>query len=102
MYGGQFRRIATWQEFRQAVTDSLTSDGIQVIEVPTERASNVEMHRQLWQAVEQEVGSPTLLPSTTCTPTPPPSTTCSPTPPTPTDAINRVHTSRSITCKIFS
>jgi len=106
MYGGQFRRIATWQEFRQAVTDSLTSGGLQVIEVPTERASNVEMHRQLWLAVEQEVGSPTLPPSTTCSPTLPPSTTCSPTPPPPTDAIpkghtvNRVPTSRAINCEI--
>jgi 2-succinyl-5-enolpyruvyl-6-hydroxy-3-cyclohexene-1-carboxylate synthase len=57
MYGGQFRRVATWQEFRQAVTDSLASDGLNVIEVPTERARNVEMHRQLWLAVEQELSN---------------------------------------------
>ncbi|HEY4034273.1 MAG TPA: 2-succinyl-5-enolpyruvyl-6-hydroxy-3-cyclohexene-1-carboxylic-acid synthase [Ktedonobacteraceae bacterium] len=55
MYGGHFRRIATWQEFRQALTDSLTSGGLHVIEVPTERAKNVEMHRQLWLAIEQEL-----------------------------------------------
>lgn len=55
MYGGQFRRIATWQEFRQAVTDSLASGGLNVIEVPTERAKNVEMHRQLWLTVEQDL-----------------------------------------------
>jgi 2-succinyl-5-enolpyruvyl-6-hydroxy-3-cyclohexene-1-carboxylate synthase len=55
MYGGQFRRIATWQEFRQAVMDSLANGGLNVIEVATERVKNVEMHRQLWLAVEQEL-----------------------------------------------
>lgn len=58
MYGGQFRRITTWQEFRQAVTDSLASSGLNVIEVPTERPKNVEMHRQLWLAIEQELTNP--------------------------------------------
>jgi 2-succinyl-5-enolpyruvyl-6-hydroxy-3-cyclohexene-1-carboxylate synthase len=47
MYGGRFQRIATWEEFRQAITNSLTNGGLHVIEVPTERTSNVEMHRQL-------------------------------------------------------
>jgi 2-succinyl-5-enolpyruvyl-6-hydroxy-3-cyclohexene-1-carboxylate synthase len=53
MYGGQFRRIATWQEFREAMTDSLTSEGLQVVEVPTERATNAAMHHELWLAVER-------------------------------------------------
>ena len=57
MYGGQFQRIATWEEFRQAITNSLTNGGLHIIEVPTERASNVEMHRQLWLAVEQELSN---------------------------------------------
>jgi 2-succinyl-5-enolpyruvyl-6-hydroxy-3-cyclohexene-1-carboxylate synthase len=64
MYGGQFRHIATWQEFRQAMRDSLTNGGLHVIEVPTERASNVEMHRQLWRAVEQDLGRPSPPPRT--------------------------------------
>ncbi len=59
MYGGQFRHITTWQEFRQAVMDSMTSGGLNVIEVSTERAKNVEMHRQLWLAVEQELSKGT-------------------------------------------
>jgi 2-succinyl-5-enolpyruvyl-6-hydroxy-3-cyclohexene-1-carboxylate synthase len=65
MYGGQFQRIATWPEFRQAVLDSLTNGGLNVIEVPTERASNVEMHRQLWRAVEQDVSN--FISSAQCT-----------------------------------
>lgn len=58
MYGGQFRRITTWQEFRQAVTDSLANGGLNVIEVPTERAKNVEMHHQLWLTIEQQLTDP--------------------------------------------
>jgi 2-succinyl-5-enolpyruvyl-6-hydroxy-3-cyclohexene-1-carboxylate synthase len=53
MYGGEFRRIASWQEFRQAFQRGMERGGLHVIEVPTERASNVRMHRQLWQAVEK-------------------------------------------------
>jgi 2-succinyl-5-enolpyruvyl-6-hydroxy-3-cyclohexene-1-carboxylate synthase len=52
MYGGQFQRIGDWVEFRRAIQSSLTSGGLRVIEVCTERASNVTMHRQLWKAVE--------------------------------------------------
>ena len=51
MYGGSFQRIANWNDFRVAVSKSLMAHGLHVIEVPTERASNVVMHRQLWQAV---------------------------------------------------
>ncbi len=58
MYGGQFERIATWQEFREALRYSCTTGGLHVIEVPTERESNVQMHHQLWLAVEQVVTSP--------------------------------------------
>lgn len=51
MYGGQFRRVQNWAGFRAALTDGLDADGLTVIEVPTDRATNVTMHRQLWQAV---------------------------------------------------
>ncbi len=51
MYGGSFQRITTWQEFRSALQQSVTSHGLHVIELPTMRESNVQMHRQLWQVV---------------------------------------------------
>ncbi len=55
MYGGQFRRVESWEQFRGAVRDSLEGTGLHVIEVDTERASNVRMHRQLWQAVTRSL-----------------------------------------------
>lgn len=51
MYGGHFRRIDDWAGFRDALASGLDRDGLTVIEVPTERATNVTMHRRLWQAV---------------------------------------------------
>jgi 2-succinyl-5-enolpyruvyl-6-hydroxy-3-cyclohexene-1-carboxylate synthase len=53
MYGGSFQRANSWDEFRQALHGGLNTGGLHVIEIPTERASNVTMHRQLWQVMEQ-------------------------------------------------
>jgi 2-succinyl-5-enolpyruvyl-6-hydroxy-3-cyclohexene-1-carboxylate synthase len=52
MYGGHFKHAETWSQFREAVTHGIASGGLHVIEVATERESNVQMHRQLWQSVD--------------------------------------------------
>ncbi|WP_052888922.1 2-succinyl-5-enolpyruvyl-6-hydroxy-3-cyclohexene-1-carboxylic-acid synthase [Thermogemmatispora carboxidivorans] len=57
MYGGRFRRVRSWEEFRHACREGLRDGGLQVIEVVTERASNVQLHRQLWRAVDQALPS---------------------------------------------
>jgi 2-succinyl-5-enolpyruvyl-6-hydroxy-3-cyclohexene-1-carboxylate synthase len=53
MYGGQFQRAETWEQFRKAVTRGISIGGLHVVEVKTERTSNVRMHRRLWQVVER-------------------------------------------------
>jgi 2-succinyl-5-enolpyruvyl-6-hydroxy-3-cyclohexene-1-carboxylate synthase len=53
MYGGQFHRAGSWEHFRQTIAQGISGGGLQVIEVQTERASNVQMHRHLWQRVSQ-------------------------------------------------
>jgi 2-succinyl-5-enolpyruvyl-6-hydroxy-3-cyclohexene-1-carboxylate synthase len=85
MYGGQFQRVLpftaaetkssrasgvavvdnkeeSWERFRKAVSQGLNTGGLHVIEVPTERTSNVKMHRQLWEVIgktlkEQGIGT---------------------------------------------
>lgn len=52
-YGGQFQRVGSWEHFREALTKSISSGGLQVIEVQTEREGNVQMHRSLWQHVSR-------------------------------------------------
>jgi len=51
MYGGQFQKVDSWERFRNSVRRGLNTGGLHVIEVPTERTSNVKMHRQLWERV---------------------------------------------------
>ncbi len=51
MYGGQYQKAEQWEQFRKFVSRAVHSDGLHVIEVQTERASNVTMHRQLWEVV---------------------------------------------------
>jgi 2-succinyl-5-enolpyruvyl-6-hydroxy-3-cyclohexene-1-carboxylate synthase len=50
-YGGHFERVASWAEFSTAARDGLSRGGLHVIEVPTERRRNVELHRAAWRAV---------------------------------------------------
>lgn len=53
MYGGTFTRIQNWEEFRAAVTTGITEGGLHIVEVPTNRESNVAMHRHLWKKVSE-------------------------------------------------
>jgi 2-succinyl-5-enolpyruvyl-6-hydroxy-3-cyclohexene-1-carboxylate synthase len=53
MYGGTFQRSETWEAFCNAMTQGMRAGGLHVVEVRTERASNVSMHRQLWKVVEE-------------------------------------------------
>ena len=51
MYGGTFTRVTDWDAFRAAVGEGIGGAGLHVVELPTNRESNVTMHRQLWQKV---------------------------------------------------
>ena len=55
MYEGTYQKIKTWDEFRHYVTQSLTTDGLHVMEVCTSRENNVKKHRLLWEKVSQEI-----------------------------------------------
>ena len=55
MYGGRFQRVDNWESFRKAVIQGLHSSGLDVIEIPTERTSNVKMHRQLWEVIQKAI-----------------------------------------------
>lgn len=56
MYGGHYTRIADWDAFRGALREGMSGGGLRVVEVPTERASNVALHRELWRAVDAALG----------------------------------------------
>lgn len=49
MYGASFARVRTWEEFRAAYKEAFEAGGLAIIEVPTDRAANVEQHREIWR-----------------------------------------------------
>ncbi len=57
MYGGRFQRIDNWESFHKAVNQGLQTSGLDVIEIPAERTSNVKMHRQLWEVVKKAISN---------------------------------------------
>jgi 2-succinyl-5-enolpyruvyl-6-hydroxy-3-cyclohexene-1-carboxylate synthase len=54
LYGLRHERVDTPPSFRAALDDALGA-GATIIEVRTDRAENVELHRRVWQAVLQSV-----------------------------------------------
>jgi len=54
LYGLRHERVDTPPSFRAALDDALGT-GATIIEVRTDRAENVELHRRVWQAVLQSV-----------------------------------------------
>ena len=53
MYGGNYERVTDWEQFRKATLRGMQQGGLHIVEVTTERESNVHMHRQLWKSVGQ-------------------------------------------------
>jgi 2-succinyl-5-enolpyruvyl-6-hydroxy-3-cyclohexene-1-carboxylate synthase len=53
MYGARYACVASWEAFRAAVRAGLQGDGLQIVEVPTDRDRNVALHRQFWPLVSE-------------------------------------------------
>lgn len=55
MHGGTHVNVNGWTDFRAKVTAGIKSDGLNVVEVRTNREKNVDMHRSIWQAVSDSL-----------------------------------------------
>ena len=55
LYGLGYCKAESWPQFCTAVARSLASPGTSIIEVPSDRALNVTLHRQMWEAVSDAV-----------------------------------------------
>ncbi|MFQ5872391.1 MAG: thiamine pyrophosphate-dependent enzyme, partial [Dehalococcoidia bacterium] len=51
MYGLSYAKVSSWGELREAFLRSSSSPGTTIIEVPGDRARNVELHRRVWASV---------------------------------------------------
>ena len=51
LYRCGYRRVERAAGLTAAVGEALSAGGVHLVEVPTERAANVELHRRIWRAV---------------------------------------------------
>ena len=51
MYGLDYSLADDWGRFDRSVGDSLTGEGVTLIEAPGDRERNVALHREVWEAV---------------------------------------------------
>ncbi|MBS4202481.1 2-succinyl-5-enolpyruvyl-6-hydroxy-3-cyclohexene-1-carboxylic-acid synthase [Lederbergia citrea] len=57
MYHGQYTKIFDWDGFKLAILEAVSHEGLNVIEIPTDRAKNLESHREMWQHVSREINN---------------------------------------------
>ena len=55
LYDGSYDKVETWNQFRDSVIRSFSQNGLHVIEVPTNRVENEQLHRKMWKNVSQEI-----------------------------------------------
>ncbi len=55
LYGASHVLATTWEEYRHALNDGLHGGGLSLVEVRTDRAENVALHRQFWRIVERKL-----------------------------------------------
>lgn len=60
MYGARYERVASWPAFRAAVEHGIEAGGLNIVEVPTDRASNVTLHRQIWRVVSEALANQSI------------------------------------------
>ncbi|WP_337018541.1 2-succinyl-5-enolpyruvyl-6-hydroxy-3-cyclohexene-1-carboxylic-acid synthase [Oceanobacillus massiliensis] len=55
MYGGTYALAKTEEQLKEHLQTGYQHEGLSVIEVKTDRAENVDWHRQKWYEIEQEI-----------------------------------------------
>jgi 2-succinyl-5-enolpyruvyl-6-hydroxy-3-cyclohexene-1-carboxylate synthase len=55
LYGLNYSFTQDWNAFDGAVNESLSSEGISLIEIPGDRVDNVELHGDVWNAISETV-----------------------------------------------
>ena len=57
MYHGQYTKVLDWEGFRISVLDAVQNEGLNIIEVPTDRERNLTAHRAMWEQVSREINN---------------------------------------------
>lgn len=57
MYGATYNKMTHWDSFSDLLKEGMSAEGVHVIEINTDRHSNVTMHRDVWKHVSEVVSS---------------------------------------------
>ncbi|WP_110927339.1 2-succinyl-5-enolpyruvyl-6-hydroxy-3-cyclohexene-1-carboxylic-acid synthase [Bacillus massiliglaciei] len=57
LYEARYTKVRDWEEFKTVFSETFHTPGLKIIEIPTERASNVVKHRDLWNLVSREIAA---------------------------------------------
>ncbi|MTH54405.1 2-succinyl-5-enolpyruvyl-6-hydroxy-3-cyclohexene-1-carboxylic-acid synthase [Bacillus mangrovi] len=55
LYQTSYFKAESWESFRKCFTEYAGSEGVQIIEVPTNRHTRVKIHRELLESVSREI-----------------------------------------------
>jgi 2-succinyl-5-enolpyruvyl-6-hydroxy-3-cyclohexene-1-carboxylate synthase len=55
LYGASYARVDGWEAFRESVRRGVAGGGLSIVEMRTDRARNVALHREVWAAVEAAI-----------------------------------------------
>lgn len=55
LYGASYNRVNNSASLRQSVADGIARKGLHIIEIETDRARNVALHRDVWDAVAHDL-----------------------------------------------
>ena len=59
MYGARYTRAETWDAFRTALSAGIGGRGLHIVEMRTDRARNVTLHREAWARVAEALDART-------------------------------------------
>ncbi|GIN93127.1 2-succinyl-5-enolpyruvyl-6-hydroxy-3-cyclohexene- 1-carboxylate synthase [Siminovitchia terrae] len=57
MYNGQYTKVLDLEDLSVSVGEATSNEGLNIIEVPTDRERNVQVHRELWEQVSREINN---------------------------------------------
>ncbi|EDL64972.1 2-succinyl-5-enolpyruvyl-6-hydroxy-3-cyclohexene-1-carboxylic-acid synthase [Bacillus sp. SG-1] len=57
LYGANYKKALTYEEYMSALSDWETDEGFSIIEAVTNREENVRNHREMWENVSREIES---------------------------------------------
>lgn len=55
LYNGKYEKVTDWEQFSNAIQSAASYQGLNVIEIPTDRAKNLSSHRNMWDQVSREI-----------------------------------------------